>query len=108
MLLNRSVKLERRQRATDMKRLHCPINGWRNISEFVYGGEFHPVRPVSEYSDRQWAQKVFFHENRAGIVVEWWCHVPSAYWFLAERDTRSNEVLRTFDPGSPGEPEEQP
>ncbi|TGV63869.1 sarcosine oxidase subunit delta, partial [Mesorhizobium sp. M2D.F.Ca.ET.160.01.1.1] len=29
--------------------------------------------------------------------VEWWRHVPSNYFFLAERDLVSNEVIRTFD-----------
>ncbi len=79
-----------------MKILTCPLNGPRNIAEFTYGGEYHPDPDPDVADDRSWAEHVFFHDNRAGIVVEWWCHTPSAFWFLAERDTRTDEVLRTF------------
>ena len=24
---------------------------------------------------------------------EWWCHTPSGYWFIAERDTARDEIL---------------
>lgn len=79
-----------------MKILNCPLNGPRNIAEFSYGGEFHPEPDPARADDRAWAEHVFFHDNAAGIVIEWWCHTPSSYWFLAERDTRSDETLRTF------------
>ncbi|NIM69102.1 MAG: sarcosine oxidase subunit delta [Xanthomonadales bacterium] len=79
-----------------MKQIRCPLNGLRNIDEFVYGGEYHPVTETADTDSRQWARQVFFHRNPAGLVIEWWCHAPSSYWFLAERDTRSNEMLRTF------------
>lgn len=79
-----------------MKILNCPLNGARNISEFTYGGEYHPQPDPASCSDRVWAEHVFFHENIAGVVVEWWCHTASSYWFLAERDTRTDEVLRTY------------
>ena len=45
---------------------------------------------------REWAEHVFFHDNNAGVVIEWWCHTPSSYWFLAERNTITDELLRTF------------
>jgi sarcosine oxidase subunit delta len=72
------------------------MNGLRNISEFIYGGEYHPWSNPAELDTRAWAKQVFFHRNPAGLVIEWWCHAPSAYWFLAERDTRTNKVIRTF------------
>ena len=28
---------------------------------------------------------------------EWWCHTPSGYWFIAERDTARDEFLATYD-----------
>ena len=34
--------------------------------------------------------------NNAGVVREWWCHVPTSYWFIAERDTRTDTILRTY------------
>lgn len=79
-----------------MKILHCPLNGPRSISEFTYGGEYREYRDPSAYEDRDWAEHVFFSDNTAGIVVEWWCHTATSFWFLAERDTRSDTILRTF------------
>jgi sarcosine oxidase subunit delta len=52
-----------------MKRLLCPANGYRNISEFTYGGEYRP-EPVNS-SERDWADFVYFDDNAAGIVFEW-------------------------------------
>tara|TARA_Y100001970_G_C14259725_1_gene878959 strand:- start:10178 stop:10546 length:369 start_codon:yes stop_codon:yes gene_type:complete len=81
-----------------MKIIECPLNGPRNAQEFVFGGDVinHPNPHL--ISDDQWANYVFIEENRAGVVQEWWCHVPTAYWFIAERDTVKDEILRTFDP----------
>ncbi|RMD61264.1 MAG: sarcosine oxidase subunit delta, partial [Alphaproteobacteria bacterium] len=31
-----------------------------------------------------------------GVVREWWCHLPTGYWFIAERDTVSDEIVRTY------------
>ena len=31
------------------------------------------------------------------MVREWWCHAPTNYWFIAERDTVTDTMLRTFD-----------
>lgn len=79
-----------------MKLLNCPLNGERNISEFTYGGEFHPMPDARNTDSREWAEYVFFHHNSAGVVTEWWCHTASSYWFLAERNTITDEVVRTF------------
>ncbi|MGI9236265.1 MAG: sarcosine oxidase subunit delta [Woeseiaceae bacterium] len=79
-----------------MKILVCPLNGPRNISEFTYGGEYHSLPDPTQSDDRAWAEYVFFHDNKAGAVIEWWCHTASSYWFLAERDTQTDKVLRTF------------
>lgn len=79
-----------------MKILHCPLNGPRNVSEFIYGGEYRAPADPASASNREWAEYVFFPKNRAGVVLEWWCHAASSYWFLAERDTRSDEILRVF------------
>ena len=47
-------------------------------------------------SDAEWAQHVFLQDNAAGVVREWWCHVATAYWFIAERDTRTDTILKTY------------
>ncbi len=81
-----------------MKIMPCPLNGPRNISEFTYGGELRPMPDPAACSDAEWADYVFNCENRAGVVIEWWMHTPSSYWFLAERHTVTDEIIRTFDP----------
>ena len=82
-----------------MKRMICPLNGPRNIQEFVYGGDVVAQPDSQTCSDAEWADYVFLEDNRAGVVQEWWCHVASAYWFIAERNRVTDEILRTFDPG---------
>ena len=32
-----------------------------------------------------------------GVKREWWCHTPSGYWFIVERDTARDEILATYD-----------
>lgn len=80
-----------------MKILTCPLNGPRNVSEFIYGGEVKTMPNPTTCSDNEWADYVFFHDNLIEVVKEWWCHSPSGYWFIAERHTASDEILRTYD-----------
>ena len=82
-----------------MKIMTCPLNGPRNISEFVYGGEVVAMPDPNGSTDAEWADYVFLEENRAGIVREWWCHAPTSFWFIAERDTVRAEILRTYPAG---------
>ena len=84
-----------------MKIMPCPLNGPRNISEFVCGGEVIPEPDPATADDGAWADYLFLHENAAGVVREWWFHLPTAYWFIAERDTRTDEILRTYPPPAP-------
>ena len=79
-----------------MKILSCPLNGPRNFSEFTYGGELHPMPDPVHTESREWAEHVFFDDNIAGMVTEWWCHTASSYWFLAERNTVTDQIIRTF------------
>lgn len=81
-----------------MKLMNCPLNGWRNIAEFVYGGEV-VEPPAADAAAEEWADYVFMENNTAGVVREWWLHAPSAYWFIAERDTVRDVVLKTCPPG---------
>jgi sarcosine oxidase subunit delta len=50
----------------------------------------------TKLSDREWAEYVFLENNTAGIVREWWCHVPTSYWFIAERNTVTDEIVKTY------------
>ena len=79
-----------------MKIINCPLNGPRNAQEFVHGGEVVPMPDPHASSDAEWASFVFLENNTAGVVREWWCHGPTNYWFIAERDTVTDEILRTY------------
>tara|TARA_R110002167_G_scaffold19810_5_gene72814 strand:+ start:320 stop:589 length:270 start_codon:yes stop_codon:yes gene_type:complete len=81
-----------------MKVMTCPLNGPRNLHEFVCGGEV-AAEPAPDAGTEAWAGYVFLQDNSAGLVREWWCHLPTAYWFIAERDTRTDEILRTYPAG---------
>jgi sarcosine oxidase, subunit delta len=78
-----------------MKLMTCPLNGPRVIAEFVCGGEVKDM-PAQDAPSEDWARYLYVERNEAGRVFEWWMHVPSAYWFVAERDTRNDEIVRTL------------
>lgn len=79
-----------------MKIMTCPINGARPVSEFVYGGEVRPMPDPQAVDDATWAEYVFNRSGAPGIKQEWWCHTPSNTWFIAERNTLTDEVLSTY------------
>ena len=79
-----------------MKLLRCPINGPRPVSEFFYWGEIRAMPDPETANDDQWADYVFNRNGAPGIKKEWWYHMPSGVWFVAERDTERDEVKRTY------------
>lgn len=79
-----------------MKLLTCPVNGSRPISEFVYGGEVRPQPDPDRCSDSEWSDYVFNRSGVAAVKREWWCHGPSGVWFVADRDTATDNVLGTY------------
>ena len=79
-----------------MKLMLCPLNGWRGVDEFAYGGEFTEMPDPDTCDDQEWSAYVFMRENQRGLVAEWWCHIPSALWFVALRNTGSGEVIDTY------------
>ena len=79
-----------------MKQMKCPLNGWRNIAEFSYGGEVEHMPDLANTSNSEWAKHIYFHENTDGICKEWWCHTATSYWFIAERNTINNEIIATY------------
>jgi len=79
-----------------MKILTCPVNGPRNITEFVWGGEVKPMPNAATATDREWTDYLFMEPNTAGEIYEWWLHAPTNTWFIARRDTRSDAVLETM------------
>jgi sarcosine oxidase subunit delta len=79
-----------------MKILHCPINGPRPIQEFHFGGEFRPMPDPETVTDDEWLDYVFHRRGEPEVKREWWHHIPSGTWFIAERDVTTDVVLRTY------------
>lgn len=79
-----------------MKIMTCPINGPRPVSEFIYQGEFKHMPDPELASDEQWANYVFNKSGSAAVKHEWWYHSPSGVWFIAQRDTATDNILSTF------------
>lgn len=78
-----------------MKRLQCPVNGLRDISEFSYGGAVADA-PSTDADDALWADYVFMQDNVRGDVLEWWLHTPSGTWLIAERNTVTDTFGRVW------------
>ena len=75
--------------------LPCPTCGPRDVNEFVFAGEV-TERPTSTPTQRELSVYVYSKRNVAGVQREWWFHrFGCEQWFRAERDTRTNDVLRT-------------
>lgn len=72
------------------------MNGPRNISEFICGGEVEQMPDPVNASDHEWADYLFIENNLKGVVREWWMHVPTSYWFIAERNTETEEIIKTY------------
>ena len=79
-----------------MKILTCPVNGPRPIQEFFFGGELRVMPDAGAASDEQWADYVFNRSGEPGIQREWWYHIATNTWFIAERDMVSDEFIRTY------------
>jgi len=79
-----------------MKLMPCPVNGVRPVSEFAYAGEVRAMPDPEAASDTEWAGHVFLRDGAPGLKREWWLHVPSGVWFVAERDTARDHVVRTY------------
>jgi sarcosine oxidase, subunit delta len=79
-----------------MRILNCPLNGPRNISEFVCFGEVKEQPDPQTSSDEDWTAYLFLEQNVAGVADEWWLHAPTNYWFIVRRNTVTDEVLETM------------
>ena len=80
--------------------LTCPNCGPREVTDFGFGGELNP-RPKTTPSLRELGEYNYFRTNVAGLQREWWNHRSGCgAWFIAERDTRTNEVMWTELPGA--------
>jgi sarcosine oxidase subunit delta len=84
--------------------LPCPNCGPRRVDEFSYGGELQQ-RPAAAVTAAAWGQYLYGRRNVAGLQSEWWYHrLGCGRWFLAERDTVTNRVQRTYWRPAGGDP----
>jgi sarcosine oxidase subunit delta len=73
--------------------LPCPFCGSRPVDEFACFGEV-TRRPEASPTLGELTEYVYFRDNVAGLQREWWQHrMGCAEWFLATRDTRTNEIV---------------
>jgi heterotetrameric sarcosine oxidase delta subunit len=78
--------------------LPCPTCGPRDVEEFRCAGEV-TRRPKEKPQLRELTSYIYFRDNVAGVHREWWNHrAGCGQWFIAERDTRTNEVVGTSIP----------
>lgn len=78
--------------------VRCPNCGERGVYEFRFGGEARP-RPMPQAGDAEWLTYNYVRQNEAGVQKEWWYHrAGCGQWFLARRNTVTNDVLETFFP----------
>ena len=84
--------------------IKCPWCGYRDQTEFSYGGEAHIIRPTNseEMTDAEWADYLFMRKNTKGKYREQWCHTAGCrQWFNAERDTVSYKFSKFYKPTDP-------
>ncbi|MDQ3895366.1 MAG: sarcosine oxidase subunit delta [Actinomycetota bacterium] len=76
--------------------LPCPHCGPRDVNEFTCAGEVTERPRARAPALRELTSYLYFRRNVAGVQREWWYHqLGCEVWFIAERDTRTNEVLRS-------------
>ncbi len=80
--------------------LTCPNCGPREVAELRCAGEV-TRRPASTPSVRELNEYIYFRNNTSGVQREWWFCRACEEWFLAERDTVTNAVHRTWHPERP-------
>jgi len=82
--------------------LPCPNCGPRSVYEFDFGGEYHARPEVNEHasaSTEEWARYLYCKTNSENDQTEWWYHrMGCRLWFLASRNTSTNQVHSTFWP----------
>jgi methylglutamate dehydrogenase subunit B len=78
------------------------------MAEFRFQGEV-TQRPRERPSLEALSGYVYLRRNVAGVQREWWYHRHGCEtWFIAERDTRTNEVLSVEIPAPAAKPGAQP
>jgi sarcosine oxidase subunit delta len=83
--------------------IDCPWCGARPEIEFRHAGEAGIVRPDPvAASDADWAAFLYLRTNAKGAIAERWRHTHGCgRFFVATRDSVSDELRSTRPPGGP-------
>jgi sarcosine oxidase subunit delta len=76
----------------------------RPEAEFRYAGEAHIARPPepASVSDEAWAAFLYMRANPKGVHAERWRHIHGCgRFFNALRNTVSDQILATYEAGTP-------
>lgn len=80
----------------------CPWCGWRDQTEFSYGGEAHIARPLEpgQISDQEWGDYIYTRTNTKGVHAERWVHTQACgRWFNALRHTVTDVMWDSYKMG---------
>ena len=80
--------------------IECPWCGFRDETEFSYGGEAGISRPPDPFvlDDAGWADYLFMRKNPRGSHKELWNHSQGCRrWFGVKRDTVTNHIAASFE-----------
>ena len=83
-----------------MKLLYCPNIGERPLQEFIFGGEVRSMPDPDTATDDEWADYVYNRVGEPGVRKEWWYHIASGSWFIAERDNQRDQFIRSYAYGA--------
>jgi sarcosine oxidase, subunit delta len=76
--------------------IRCPHCGERPSPEFGFGGAFGGAGEAAMLDTL--SEELYFSDNLAGVQAERWFHrYGCERWFAARRDTRTNDVLETWE-----------
>lgn len=74
---------------------HCGVAA--EETEFATGGEAHLIRSGPDSSDEDFEAYLFMRHNQKGPVLERWRHAYGCgKWFLAARDSLTQQVYGTY------------
>ena len=79
---------------SNMLRIHCPVCGLRDETEFTYGGDASENMPELADEDRDlWHDFIFLRNNWLGLHTEYWHHVVGCrQWLIVDRDTGTHLI----------------
>lgn len=82
--------------------IKSPWSGWREQTEFSYGGQAHIARPENpdDISDAEWGDYIYTRDNTKGVYLERWVHTQGCgRWFNVVRHTVTDVIWDCYKMG---------